>query len=404
MTAPAQGQEPLPLTDSLWVKGRGEAFEQFHASVLGVMSTWTLSNQSRTGEQPGLDAIYFDKLANVPARLLRAAPHVLRSRPGEVPSIPYEERNGRHGPGQALSTHRPNEPIARRFLISILADLQQILGSFSYFQVDSFDPDPTSPLVEPVASDYRTRVRVAGPIPQLSQAVSSLPGRAQHLIEEIALPVSQLSTDQLRAFGTHCSATGMGSVLGHQVSRFVSNANEAAKWFRLAAEGDSEEAVCAGIAHAANSGEAMLICAGEIHRKLAQNPDHYEHAFDVVDTTLQTGTDCRMVFDAVYEHREAIWAGDRVAGLATDVDPLLYGTQYVKAVADAAAATLTGSDAERRATSERLEAANERVELGGGLPRSTEDILTDAGALNTAALESVARFAESLAQGLADGG
>jgi hypothetical protein len=276
---------------------RGKLGFQYFSFFTGLRLLFSVWATDRVDGLEHMTAIPFDKLGNVGARVWSAARDIEIA---ELVPVPFHERHGVHGPGQAI-TRRRNEPA--RYLLDVLHDLQTILPERAPFDVKAY----VDRAGEAQPTDWRTEVHQAIPGAPPETLLQLLPRVAAELLEPLAPAIQPLDQNAIRALGTHCDVQGTLEALHFHLDRLARG------WAR--AFGDFEDDHCPN----ANVCRNMTVSCRELKRKTIDNEARYRAARDSIRAALPGRCLARSSFEAVYHPAEEIWADARVQTIRESV-------------------------------------------------------------------------------------
>lgn len=248
----------------------------------------------------GLDAIPFDKLANLAARTWSAAGVISGS--DDFSPIPYVELNGVHGPGQALIRHKGEGPC---YVLSAFYRLQVLLPQRTMFDIrlpgDGISVAPT---------DYRTTVRPAIPHVDWDTALKSLGSSGGPFVEQLSGTLAPLEVDELRALGTHKTAESLDAALQYH-------------WRRLRnLRAVIIDHIRAKRIEASRLQRDMHVSCLELRRKAADNQYRYERARTTVLDSLPRPSLACASFEGVHRPGAEIWCPAGLRDSRTRIHPV----------------------------------------------------------------------------------
>lgn len=269
---------------------------KFIASVRVFLSGWSVGGRVDSG----IEAIPFDKLANLAARTWVAAKAI--SQAPDFTPMPFEEIRGVHGPGQALVHHKEEGP---RYVLEVLHRLQQLLPERAPFEVDAHVVNG-----DPIANHYLTRIRL--PLPRLDNDpyLEALGIQGAEWAEGIAEQLAPLDVNELRAVGTHNNAHTLLRSLEYHQDRLRDRRAVLLDALR------NKKAIPKNV-----PGDMATSCS-ELKRKTLDNEDHYERARLTIRDGLPELALSRVSFDTVHKPAAEIWCPDGLADWRSRLAPI----------------------------------------------------------------------------------
>jgi len=276
------GRLAVPTSDQRRV---GQQHFRYLAAVQALFTGWCEEGLSPDGRA----AIPFDKLANIAARTWTVAGTLL-DQPQVYLPVPLEERQGMHGPGQALVRRRDEPP---SYFLDIAYALQEALPERTLFSIRPYrGPDG------PVPNDYRTRIMPVVGL-SLDNVMPTCPP-ARKVLVPMASALRGLAEDDMRALGTHGNARHMALAIEYHARLLQAKWNAFLNRCRTGTGPDMALI------------RDMQTSCSELRRKLVDNEGRYAHARRLVCERLPEGTPARVVFDAVHRPENDIWTDRRV--------------------------------------------------------------------------------------------
>jgi hypothetical protein len=238
----------------------------------------------------GLRAIYFDKFVGLFARLWDHA-HRESLRHGEetgfVHAFALEELPGKHGPGRAITRGD-----SRQYITPLLHDLESE-NIISYFHVEI--PPGALP------SDHRVEVTPAQPLTNKRQFLDGFTQQEIDALGEFAAATKRLSSEHVRALGTHRSAEATAEDIRREFRWARDLCRRAVDLLRTTRTCDIDIA------------QEILEYADEAHRKAVTNRQPYEEGYAILKAELDA-TECSYAVGA-FLPASAIWETPEVEGM-----------------------------------------------------------------------------------------
>ncbi len=264
---------------------------KFMATVTVLLDAWSVGNRA----EAGLDAIPFDKLANVAARTWSRA-RDLSTEVTAFSPVPFVEIRGVHGPGYALIRHKGRPP---RYVVEVLHDLQQLLPQRALLEVRATHRNKHGELVP---NHPTTTVHLPLPRRDCGGLLSDLGVHGGSLMEALSEPFGQLDENEVRALGTHKDAEALLSSLDYHWSRLRDGRVIVIDQLRAQATSPPEAL------------RDMEISCDELRRKAFDNEGRYAKARETIIASLPQPSLARSSFEAVHRPAAEVWCPEGLGG------------------------------------------------------------------------------------------
>lgn len=340
---------------------------KFMACIRTLLDGWSVGPRLNAG----LDAVPFDKLANVAARTWEAAGDI--SEAYDFCPVPFVEMRGVHGPGRALIRHKDTRP---RYVVEVLHDLQQLLPQRSPLEVRAHRVEGG----ELVVNHPSTTVHIPLPRQDSERFVRALGPQGGRLMEALAAPLDTLDENEVRAIGTHKDAATLRAALDYHWDRL--RERRIAVLGALRAHRRVEEQLL----------KDMEVSCDELRRKAIDNEERYARARTSIRDGLPARSLVQASFDLVHSEASIVWCPEGLADSRARIPIVTAIVSAIRLVAEVPAVRRRGARSQERAQ-EQYERALEELP-DHGLPRHLDDFVDASGRpLNVAVdqLEAVAR-------------
>lgn len=283
------------------------------------------------GEDPYLKTIYFDKLVTFFCRLWNQLHEkgYVGCRSG------FYELRGFHGPGQALKINRlKDEEIGMgrhpediregpyAYITEIIEKLDPGIGYRKLFKVEGSPGNPECKVYPQLDGSLWDSwcFKTKDENDNISEDKELfLRKRELAYVLEISSSLSQLSSEEIRAIGTHCSATNTCRDIDFNLAKWQESINHIL------------DALIVNIDEVEYSAHRLVTTSREIQRKSIDNKVAYKNAFTKFFSYLTTPMVSES-FLAAQKNASDIWGDDRVLKYANIAPILLAFSTYCKRV------------------------------------------------------------------------